>query len=234
VVSQTFVLAVSRVRYIARRMNAEWLARWRDGRIGFHEAHPNAYLERYAARFAGCPRVLVPLCGKAEDLAFLAALGHEVVGVELAEQAVREFFADHGLVPDVAPLGPYLAYRAGRITLLVGDIFALTAELAGPIDALYDRAALVALPAALRPRYVELLRAVVPAAAAGLVITIEYDESLMEGPPFAVHEAELRALFAGCAIDLLDHGPATGGGKCTQSAVSATQRCFAIRFERSR
>jgi thiopurine S-methyltransferase len=213
-------------------MNAEWLARWRDGRIAFHEGHPNAYLERYAGRFSGRQRVLVPLCGKAEDLAFLAALGHEVLGVELAEQAVREFFADHGLVPDIAPLGPYIAYRAGLITLLVGDMFALTTELAGPIDALYDRAALIALPAALRPRYVDLLRAVVPAGAPALVITIEYDSSLMEGPPFAVHEAELRALFAGCAIDQLDEGPATGGGKCTQSAVSATQRCFAIRCER--
>jgi thiopurine S-methyltransferase len=210
-------------------MSAEWLARWRDGRIGFHEGQPNACLERHVARFTGRRRVLVPLCGKAEDLAFLAAHGHDVLGVELAEQPVREFFATRALSPSVASHGPFVGYRAGPITLLVGDVFALTQELAGPIDALYDRAALIALPADLRPRYVDQLRALLPAGAPGLVITREYDQSQMIGPPFAVLEDELRALYAGCGVELLDEGPAPSGGKCTQSGISATERCFAIR-----
>jgi len=212
-------------------MHDEWIARWRDGRIGFHEGRPNALLERHLDRLAGCRRVLVPLCGKAEDLAFLAARGHEVIGIELAEQAVREFFAEHRLEPSVAAHGPFIAYRAGPIALLVGDVFAATAALLGPIDAVYDRAALIALPAALRPRYVAQIRALLPAGAPSLVITLEYDQRAMTGPPFAVLEAELRALHAGATIELLEERAANGGGKCAQSGVAATERCFAIRSD---
>jgi len=212
-------------------MHEDWIARWSDGRIGFHEGHTNALLDRHIVRFAGRRRVLVPLCGRAEDLAFLAARGHMVVGIELAEQAVREFFASHALVPSIAARGPLVEYTAGSITLLAGDIFATTPELIGPIDALYDRAALIALPADLRPRYVAHLRTLLPAGAPALVITIEYDQQLMTGPPFAVFEPELRALYAGQAIELLEERPSTGGGKCTQAGVSATERCFAIRSD---
>ncbi|TMQ05978.1 MAG: thiopurine S-methyltransferase [Deltaproteobacteria bacterium] len=206
----------------------DWIARWREGRIGFHEGRPNRLLECCVARLADCRRVLVPLCGKAEDLAFLAAHGHDVLGVELAEQAVRGFFDEHGLVPSIAPHGPYTAYHAGAITLLAGDVFALTPELVAPIDALYDRGALIALPAELRPRYVALLGAVLPEAAPGLVVTVEYDPRAMAGPPFPVPEAELRALYAGATIELLGEQPVTTG-KCAQLGVSAIERCFAIR-----
>jgi thiopurine S-methyltransferase len=212
-------------------MHEDWLARWRDGRVGFHEGLPNALLERHRARLAGCPRVLVPLCGKAEDLAFLAAHGHEVVGIELAEQAVREFFDAHGLAPSIATRGPFVEYRAGAITLLVGDMFAATPALIGPVDGLYDRAALIALPPELRPRYVQCVRALLPSGAAGLVITLEYDQALMAGPPFSVPEAELRSLYAGAAIDLVEDHRVSGGAKCTQSGVLPTERCFALRLD---
>jgi thiopurine S-methyltransferase len=223
-----------RVRYGARVMDAEWLARWREGRIAFHESHPNTFLERYVPRFAGRRRILVPLCGKAEDLAFLAVHGHEVIGVELAEQAVRAFFDEHALAPVVSSSGPFTTYTAGAITVHTGDFFALTRDITGSIDALYDRAALVALPADLRPRYAEQVRALLPAGAPGLVITLEYDPQRMAGPPFPVFESELRSLYPGSTIELLDERPATGGGKCTQSGVPATDRCFTIRFDGSR
>jgi thiopurine S-methyltransferase len=212
-------------------MEDEWLARWRDGRIGFHEGRTNALLERHAAGIAGARRVLVPLCGKAEDLAFLAAHGHQVVGIELVEQAVREFFEEHALVPSVSARGGLVEYRAGAVTLLAGDLFAATPELVGPVDALYDRAALIALPAELRPRYVAHLRTLLPPGAPGLVITLEYDQQRMKGPPFAVHEPELRSLYSARTLELLEERPAPPGGKCTQSGVSAIERCFAIRSE---
>ncbi|HEU4733334.1 MAG TPA: thiopurine S-methyltransferase [Kofleriaceae bacterium] len=214
-------------------MDEDWLARWRDGRIGFHEGRPNTLLEHHAARLAGCRRVLVPLCGKSEDLALLAAQGHEVVGVELAEPAVRAFFDEHGLVPVVTARGPFVEYRAGTITLLAGDMFATTPELVGPIDAFYDRAALIALPPELRPRYVEQVRSLAPGGS-GLVITLEYDQSLMTGPPFAVLEPELRALYAGASIEALEEHALSGEGKCTQSRVSANERCFWVRLDERR
>jgi thiopurine S-methyltransferase len=211
-------------------MNEDWLARWRDGRIAFHEGRPNRLLERHVARLAGCHRVLVPLCGKAEDLAFLAAHGHAVVGVELSEQAVREFFAAHGLAPSVTPRGELVEYRAGAITVLVGDMFAATPALVGAVDALYDRAALIALPPDLRRRYAAQLRALLPAGARALVINLEYDQALMTGPPFAVLEPELRSLFAGATIELVDEQVAGGDGKCAQLRISATERCFELRL----
>lgn len=209
----------------------DWVARWREGRIGFHEGQPNEMLDRHHARIAGARRVLVPLCGKAVDLAFLAAHGHEVVGVELAEVAVQAFFAEHALAPTVTPRGGLVEYRAGAITILAGDMFAVTAELAGPIDALYDRAALIALPPELRPPYVALVRRLLPAGARGLIITAEYDQALMAGPPFAVLEDELRALYAGAALELLAEQPLSGAGKCAQLKIPAVERCFAVRLD---
>jgi len=211
-------------------MHDEWFARWREGRIGFHEGHPNVLLEHNVARLAGCRRVFVPLCGKAEDLAFLVTRGHEIVGIDLAEEAIRSFFAEHDLVPSIAPRGPYIAYEAGAITLLVGDFFALTPELLGPIDAVYDRAALIALPVEIRTRYVAALRALLPAGAPALVITLDYDQRAMPGPPFAVLESELHTLYAGATIELLEQRAATGSGKCAQSGVPAIECCFAIRW----
>jgi thiopurine S-methyltransferase len=171
--------------------------------------------------------VLVPLCGKAEDLAFLAAHGHEVVGIEIAEQAVREFFADHSLTPSIEPRGPYVAYTSPPITLLAGHFFAATPELLGPLDALYDRAALVALPLDLRPRYVQHLRALLPAAAPGLVITLEYDQRRIDGPPFSVLEPELRSLYTGRSLELLEERPGDVA-RCAEAGVPVTQRCFAL------
>jgi thiopurine S-methyltransferase len=214
-------------------MHEDWLARWRDGRIAFHEGRPNALLEHHIAQLAGCRRVLVPLCGKAEDLAYLAAHGHAVLGVELAEQAIREFFEAHGLAPSITARGPFVEYHAGPLTLLAGDLFDATPALIGPIDALYDRAALIALAPDLRPRYVEQVRALVPAGAPGLVITLEYDQERMAGPPFAVLEPELRSLYAGATLELVEEHLASVA-KCTQSGVSATERCFALRFDQRR
>lgn len=209
-------------------MHEEWLARWREGRIGFHEGRPNALLERHRAHLSGARRVLVPLCGKSEDLAFLAAHGHEVIGAELAEQAVSAFFAAHALTPTITPIGPLVAYRASVITIFVGDIFAITPAVCGPLDALYDRGAIVALPDDVRPRYAAHLRTLLSPTARGLVIGVEYDQSLMVGPPFSVTERELRTLYPDAAIQMLEEQPLSGTGKCTQSGVPATERCYFV------
>jgi thiopurine S-methyltransferase len=214
---------------IVKAMSHEaWLARWREGRIGFHEGRPNAFLERHIARLGGRKRVLVPLCGKTEDLAFLAAAGHTVIGVEIAEQAIREFFAEHELTPAISQRGSFVGYSAGPFTLLCGDIFELTPEIIGPVDALYDRAALIALPAESRQAYARHLRSVLPQGALGLVITLEYDQALMEGPPFAVLEAEVCSLYAGSVIERIDEAPARGGGKCSDAGIAAIERCYAV------
>lgn len=172
-----------------------WLARWKEGRIGFHEGTPNDLLTTHIDALGPMGRVLVPLSGKTEDMAFLAARGHEVVGIELAGEAVRAFFAEHGLVPEVSRRGAFKVHSAAGITLLEGDLFDSTRADLGAITALYDRAAIVALPPEMRARYVTHLRSLLDPNTPGLVITFEYPEGAMEGPPFSVPEAELRTYF---------------------------------------
>lgn len=198
-----------------------WFERWREGRIGFHEGKPNAYLERHADKLAGRHRVLVPLCGKSEDLAFLASRGHGVVGIELVEDAVRAFFTEHDAAPRVTSRGSLVEYTYDPITVLAGDFFAADSATVGAVDAIYDRAALVALPAEVRPRYVAHLRSLAAPGAIVLVVTVEVLDAALTGPPFTVLEDELRALYAGAAIEFLDEGPARDGRPMME-------RCFAV------
>jgi thiopurine S-methyltransferase len=133
--------------------------------------------------------VLVPLCGKTPDLLWLEARGNSVVGVELAEVAVRGFFDDNSL--ECEPVGGDLpGWRAvGRdITLYCGDFFDFRE---GPFDAHYDRGALVALTRDLRERYARHVSSLLSDDARQLVITLEYDQSVCDGPPFAMTEEEL-------------------------------------------
>lgn len=199
-----------------------WKSRWSEGKIGFHEGAPNTLLTRHAGRIADRRRVLVPLCGKAEDLAFLAARDHEVIGIELVENAVSAFFTEHGTTPTIVRRGPIAIYTAGAITLIAGDLFTVTEADVGAIDAIYDRAALIALPPDLRRRYVDHLHTLVPSRTRSLLITLEYPQDKHEGPPFSVPEAEVRALFT--SADLIDERPATG--PLANAGLSPTERCY--------
>lgn len=206
-----------------------WIDRWREGKIGFHEGQPNAHLVRFAGQLGAARRVLVPLCGKTVDLAYLAAQGHDVVGVELVEDAARAFFAEQGITPTVAAHGPFVAYAAPGLTILIGDMFATTAPWLGAVDALYDRAALIALPPALRARYVAHLRALLPAGAPGLLVTLDYPQDRMPGPPFAVADAEVRAHYDRLAVALLAETPAAGG-RLQELGLAAVERVYRVTF----
>jgi thiopurine S-methyltransferase len=203
-----------------------WRQRWAEGRIGFHQGHPNEMLERHVTRLGEARRVLVPLCGKAVDLAYLAGHGHTVVGVELVEDAVRAFF--EGTSPVITRHAEHVEYAAGGVTVFVGDYFATTPALLGRVDAVYDRAALIALPPQLRPRYVEHTTALLAAGAPGLVITLEYPQEQMAGPPFSVLEDEVRALHPGAVIELLEERGVDENPRLKELGVVAREKCFAV------
>jgi thiopurine S-methyltransferase len=205
---------------LARMEPSFWIDSWREGRIRFHEGKPNAFLTRHLARIPG-GRVLVPMCGKSEDLAYLAGQGREVVGIELVEDAVRSFFTEHAITPTITRRGELAIYRASSLTLIAGDLFAVAPETVGTIDAIYDRAALIALPAALRRRYVEHVRTLAPATR-GLLITLEHAGD--GGPPFSVPEPEVRTLYA--ELEHLETQPDSTG----RFGEGAVERCFAIRL----
>ena len=177
---------------------AFWQARWREGRIGFHQDRPTPLLERHWDAI-GAPagsRVLVPLCGKSLDMDWLAARGHGVLGVELAEAAVRQFFEERGLVPEISASANGTHYRAGSVEILCGDAFALDGALLAGCAAVYDRAALIALPPDMRRHYADTLYARLPDGCRGLLVTLEYPQAQKAGPPFSVDDDEVRALFA--------------------------------------
>jgi len=174
-----------------------WHRRWREGRIGFHQDRPMPLLLEHWPALALAPRsqVFVPLCGKSLDMAWLAAQGHRVLGVELSPLAVAQFFDEHGLTPQVHDSRYGRHYRAGDIELICGDVFGLDAGALAGCAAVYDRAALIALPPPLRRRYVGELHARLPAGCRGLLITLEYPQHERHGPPFAVPEAEVCKLY---------------------------------------
>ncbi|MGC4117882.1 MAG: hypothetical protein QM765_25710 [Myxococcales bacterium] len=121
----------------SRASNCFWFDRWREGQIGFHEGKPNASLANAIGELGTAKRVLVPLCGKAEDLAFLASRGHTVIGCELVEDAVKQFFAEHGWTPQVTKHANHVQYTHGSISVFAGDFFAVdTALIGGPCTAL--------------------------------------------------------------------------------------------------
>lgn len=168
-----------------------WHERWKRREIGFHRDSVHWGLPRHWADIAGeeARKVLAPLCGKSLDLHWLAERGHAVTGLEISGQAIAEFFEEAGISPARTPAGAATRWSAGPYRLIEGDFFEWRA--AEPFPLFYDRAALVALPPSMRPRYLAHLHRQLAPGARGLLITLEYEQSQMKGPPFAVPESEL-------------------------------------------
>ncbi|NUU04379.1 thiopurine S-methyltransferase [Herbaspirillum robiniae] len=180
-------------------MEAEfWLERWREGRTNFHQARVTPLLQKFwpALTLPAGSTVLVPLCGKSLDMVWLAEQGHKVLGVELSQLAVEQFFAENGMTPQVSESSQGRHYAAGNIEIICGDIFALTDQTLAACAGAYDRAALIALPPEMRPRYAEQVYGRLPAGAQSILITLEYAQDRMAGPPFSVGEEEVRRIYA--------------------------------------
>lgn len=179
-------------------MNPEfWQEKWQKKEIAFHQAAANPLLVRWFNQLALAPgaNVFLPLCGKSLDIHWLLAQGYSVVGAELSEIAVQELFAELGLTPVVSSAGNLQLYQADKLQVFVGDIFQLSQHTLGPVAAIYDRAALVALPDAMRQRYAQHL-IIISQSAPQLVICFEYDQTQLPGPPFSVDSAEMHKLYS--------------------------------------
>ncbi|MEO6184967.1 MAG: thiopurine S-methyltransferase [Steroidobacteraceae bacterium] len=194
-----------------------WHERWSSNQIGFHESAANPLLVEHFAALGLSPgaRVFVPLCGKTLDIDWLLAQGHRVVAAELSQLAVAEVFARLDLAPEVDDAGELARLRAADLEVFVGDFFGLSAAALGEVDAVYDRAAMIALPAEMRRRYVAHMRTLV-GAAPQLLVTLDYEQDCIAGPPFAVSSDEVRQYHGGRAPRLLAHHAVAGGlkGRC--------------------
>ncbi|MDD1000814.1 thiopurine S-methyltransferase [Pseudomonas sp. TNT2022 ID642] len=198
-----------------------WHKKWASGQIGFHLPEVNPYLQRHWAA-PETARVLVPLCGKSLDLAWLAGRGHQVLGIELSEKAIEDFFGEHQIQPQISENGVFKVYRGDAIELWCGDIFALTASDVADCAAIYDRAALIALPAPMRELYAAHLQQILPQGVQGLLITLDYDQAQIPGPPFAVGDDEVQRLLGDVwQVQVLEEQDVLGeSGKFLQAGVT--------------
>lgn len=183
-----------------------WHKRWANSEIGFHQKETNNWLQKYWSLLGAESEseVLVPLCGKSKDMLWLREQGHEVLGVELSDIACRDFFAEMG-AEVAATAGPKFHTRElDGIKLHCGDFFKLDVEDVARVGAVYDRAALIALPASMRKDYAAHLKSILPSGMRVMLICLEYDEQ-RESPPFCVSETEVRKLYEpDFTVELMD------------------------------
>lgn len=175
-----------------------WIERWQQQQTGFHQADINLYLQKYwqtARQQFHQSMVFVPLCGKSKDMLWLTKQGHKVLGIEFSEIAVNDFFTENSLVPEQLENERFTRLESDEISLLCGDFFAMQPADLENCHLVYDRASLVALPSSLRQKYAIHLTEVLPQTVRILLVTMEYPQNEMNGPPFSVPETEVRSLF---------------------------------------
>jgi len=174
-----------------------WLERWQRAEIGFHQDEINPYLRRFwsALKVAQGDEVFVPLCGKSRDMLWLRQHGYHVLGVELSPIAVCDFFHEQGQLPRRVSSPSFENFIADGICLACGDFFALRREDMAQVAAVYDRASLVALPPEMREHYAQHLARILPRGSQILLVTFDYPQHEMQGPPFAVSVSEVERLY---------------------------------------
>lgn len=176
-----------------------WHERWQNNEIAFHQPAASPHLERFwpQLNMSTGAEVFVPLCGKSLDMLWLREQGLQVLGIELSDVAVRDFFAENNLEPTRSKQGKFERWQVDGITLLLGDFFELAVDDLQGVSAVYDRASLIALPPDMRFRYAEHLAGILPDAAETLLVTLEYPQQEMDGPPFSVSRQAVNDLFGG-------------------------------------
>ncbi|XP_053103415.1 thiopurine S-methyltransferase [Hemicordylus capensis] len=184
----------------------EWLQKWQTNNIGFHneEIHPllRKYLDMLLNGRSGL-KIFVPLCGKAIEMKWLADMGHHVLGVEISESALKDFFAEQNLsfteetVPEI-PGAKLFKSLSGNISLYCCSIFDLTSTVIGKCNGIWDRGSLVAVNPCDRERYANLLLSLMDRKCCCLLVTCSYDASKHKGPPFYVPDSEVNSLFGKC------------------------------------
>lgn len=174
-----------------------WINAWNEGKTNFHQQKYNEKLLKYFPDLnpQEGQKVLVPLCGKSIDMIWLHHLKLKVHGVEVYIEAVKSFFTDYGLSPVTETIDKgFINFQHEDILLSSGDFFKLNNPEA--YDLIYDRASLVALPLEMRKNYADVIKKSLKKGGKCLLITYEYDQSELEGPPFSVDEKEIHALYA--------------------------------------
>ena len=170
-----------------------WRQRWAKNETAWHQSKTNPLLVKHFQELSVAKRgrVFVPLCGRTLDISWLLSHGYRVAGAELSQIAIEQLFMELGVQPEITGVGELDQWSAKNIDIFVGDIFALSRQELGPVDAIYDRAALVAFPEEMRNRYTAHLTEMT-GTAPQLLICYDYDQRLLEGPPFSISQEEVK------------------------------------------
>jgi len=183
-----------------------WHERWQLNQIGFHSQQINGHLQHNwsALGIAQDSRVFVPLCGKSKDMLWLFAQGVDVIGVELSPLAVQAFFTENGLSATTRQQGKFNVSETDGICIYCGDFFDLSANELTGVNAIYDRASLVALPPEMRAAYAAHMQRLLEPGTKALLVAFDYPQHEMQGPPFSVQTSEVQALYRNwCDVELL-------------------------------
>jgi len=174
-----------------------WHDKWQSNNIGFHLSNPNPLLIKHIHSLNLQPqaRIFIPLCGKSLDIHWLLEQGFHVTGIDLSPIAIKELISELKLEFTVSQVGDLTHYHHQNIDLYVGDFFELTSSNIGKIDAIYDRAALVALPKEMRTDYAQHLMQI-SNKATQLLISFEYDQGVMAGPPFSISPQQFKNYYS--------------------------------------
>ncbi|MBX2865726.1 MAG: thiopurine S-methyltransferase [Leptolyngbyaceae cyanobacterium MAG.088] len=195
-----------------------WRQKWKNNKIAFHKSEANPFLVQHFKELSleKGSRVFVPLCGKTLDIAWLLAHGYRVAGAELVEMAIEQLFTELGVDPTISKADDVKHYSAENIDIFVGNIFDVSSTILGPVSAIYDRAALVALPDDMRKRYTAHLTKITNNAPQ-LLVSFDYDQTIMNGPPFSVSNEEVTQHYGNSYnLTLLSSTDIPGGlkGRC--------------------
>lgn len=175
-----------------------WHERWKNKQIGFHQEEVHISLERFWPSMMGVDEgvgIFIPLCGKTRDIFYFLERGHRVTANELSPIAVSELFSENGLEPVIQKEEHFERYVKDELVVYCGDFFDLRPEQLQGVDAVYDRASLVALPPTMRPRYANHMADLLSPGARILLVSFQYDQEKMAGPPFSVPQAEVLKLY---------------------------------------
>jgi len=172
---------------------ADWLKFWENNETNWHGDKITQELVEYFELFELEPRdkVFVPLCGKSLDMLYIMNQGFSVVGVEISEIGVRQFFSENNLAYKITKVDDFDLYSTENLEIYCGDFFALTSKHLNNVKSVFDRKSLIALEPEVRQKYVKHLNDIISLGARILLVTLQYPQYQMSGPPFSVINLKL-------------------------------------------
>ncbi|HET6527158.1 MAG TPA: hypothetical protein VFG39_00260 [Balneolaceae bacterium] len=174
-----------------------WQSRWRKNKTGWHmdEVYPLLPDLWPSLSLKAGARILVPFCGKSVDMQWFIDKYFHVTGVDVSEKALHAFMERSSNPFTSQHQYGFSVFRSENIELWQGDFQKLPVAGMPSFDAIYDKAALIALPEEMRLKYAQKVLQCSGPETQMMLQTFEYEQDEMTGPPFSVDEQEIRRLY---------------------------------------